>query len=162
MKKLEGVFFGVFVAWSAGLGRVKAEPPPKRVFVLEGAVELAAVVLLLPKSVFEVEGVALVVPLPLPPKVGIEVEAGAAPPPNMLDEGVDAAELPKSPPAVPVFGALEPNNPPVLAGLGAPKILLVAPCAPNIPAPPGPEAVVLLPELPCVDELAGLLKKPEI
>lgn len=84
--------------------------------MLEGAVELAVVVLLLPKRGLEVEGVALVVPLPL--KV--------APPPNMLDAGVDAAELPKSPPAVPVFGALEPNNPPALAGFGAPKILLVA------------------------------------
>lgn len=104
---------------------MKAEPPPKRVFVLDGAVELAVVVLLLPKSVFEVEGVALAVPLPLPPKVGFGVEAGAAPPPNMLDEGVDAAEPPKSPPAVLAFGALEPNNPPV-AGLGAPNILLVA------------------------------------
>jgi len=116
----------MFAAWSAGLGRVKAEPPPKSGFVLEGAVELAFVVLLLPESGFEVEGVALVVPLPLPPKVGFEVEAGVAPPPNMLDAAVDAAELPKSPPAVPVFGALEPNNPPVLAGFGAPKILLVA------------------------------------
>jgi hypothetical protein len=105
---------------------VKAEPPPKSDFVLEGAVELAVVVPLLPKSKFEVEGVALVVPPPLPPKVGFEVEAGVAPPPNMLDAGVDAAELPKSPPAVPVVGALEPNNPPVLAGFGAPKILLVA------------------------------------
>lgn len=105
---------------------MKAEPPPKRAFVLDGAVELAVVVLLLPKSVFEVEGVALVVPLPLPPKVGFDVEAGAAPLPNMLDEGVDAAEPPKSPPAVLAFGALEPNNPPVLAGLGAPKVLLVA------------------------------------